>query len=250
MINSTNINWKFLLNIGFDEWYVEWLNRQEIKVQQELYRSGYTISSLDKFCALLNMGFKQHTILGLWMKYPNSFMAENVLFFNRLTVLIEKYGMSQLNDFFWKYDELGAWEYLGRDEIEWEKALKVLKEEFQMDRKQKIQKLVSIGFAQEDVDALQEYSMDFQLDVLAEYYLEEQYLKTLKFLLESGFSDILLQLFMDNPERFTIETPLYILRKRKQKVDNIQEWYKNYGDEFLDAFLDEDERIWINFLVR
>ena len=250
MINNTNINWEFLLNIGFEEWYVEWLNRQEIKVQQELYRSGYTISSLDKFCALLNMGFKQYTILGLWMKYPNSFMADNVLFFNRLAVLIEKYGMSQLNDFFWKYDELGAWEYLGRDEIEWKKALKVLKEEFQMDRKQKIQKLVAIGFAQEDVDALQEYSMDFQLDVLAEYYLEERYLKTLKFLLESGFSDILLYLFMDNPERFTIETPLYILKKRKQKVENIQEWYKNYGDEFLDAFLDEDERVWIKFLER
>ena len=236
--------WFFLFALGFEQWHIDWLQGEE-----SLYLNGYSVAAMDNIHTLLTLGYDRHTILGLWKEYPASFQLEEELFECRMKDLISHFGLKSLEDYFWKHHALPILDYMGTEITEWKEEMKKMRELFRMDRKEKMQRLVTIVFESTEVEELEENCTEFQLEVLAEYYLEQSYLRVLKIMLQAGFHSILLQLFVDYPERFTLDIPIEVFKKRICQSGDVWKRYQKDGEVFLDALFVMEDEIWEEYYV-
>lgn len=241
-------NFDFLLDM-FEADDIEWLKCHSESLLDFLYDNFYNPTCLGNMHAMLEREFYPRTVLSLWMSYPESFQVDNVLFDKRIEELIARFGRYRIDSFYWKQGYMVAFSQIAADEEIWKEGLKEQQEELRQDRIQAMQKLVDIGFDEDDVKDLEETCTDFVLEVLVEYYLENKYLKKLKILLDAGFHEyLLLQLFVDNPEQFTTELSSEEAERRIEEMEDVWVMYDTYGEEFLDAFLDEDDAVWKKFI--
>lgn len=241
-------NIDFLLDM-FEADDIKWLEGHPERVLDYFRDNCYNPTYLKNIHTMLEKSFRPRTVLSLCMVYPDSFRAENELFCDRIEELIAQFTPYRMNWFYWKHGYLTAFSQMAADEETWKTGLKEQREEFRKDRSKSIQKLVDIGFDADDVKDLEETCTDFVLEVLVEYYLENSYLEKLKLLLDAGFHEyLLLQLFVDNPEQFTTEISFEVAERRIEEMEDVWDMYDAYGEEFLDAFLDEDDAVWKEFI--
>lgn len=243
-----NRNFDCLLAI-FEANDIEWLKGHSERALDFFCENCYNPTYLKNMRTMLEKHFRPRTVLSLCMVYPDSFRAKNELFCSRIEELTVHFSPHRLNSFYWNYGYLTAFSQIAADEETWKAGLEEQREEFRKDRIRAMQKLVDIGFGEDDVKDLEETCTDFVLEVLVEYYLEKRYLEKLELLLNAGFHEyLLLQLFIDNPEQFTTEISAEVAERRIEEMEDVWEIYDTYGDAFLEAFLDEDDAVWEKFI--
>lgn len=242
-------DFSLLSNVGFDDYDLKWLNGHASGVLEYLYKGCYTPTSMNNLKNMIDIGFPTRFTLAVWMQYGDSFLRDEDVFKNDVDNMIQKFGMNNIQNYFWKEGVFPLFYYIGREGEAKREATEKIQENFREERRQNMKKLVTIGFDEDDVAELEDVYNEFCLDIIEEYYMEPPHLKKLAELLDAGFHEsLLLQLYIEEPERIFVEFSIQDVARRINQVEDVWQAYDLLYDRFLNALFGQDENAWEEIL--
>lgn len=242
-------DFSLLSNVGFDHYDLEWLKGHEERILKYLYECYYTPTAMNNLKTMIEKGFPTRVTLAIWMRHGVAFIREESLFDNEVENMLSKFGKNNIQDYFWKYGEFPLFDCIGCSNERKREVTEEIQEKFREERRENMKKLVDVGFDEDDVAELEDVYNEFCLDIIEEYYMEPAHLKKLSELLDAGFHEsLLLQLYIEEPERIFVEFSIQDVARRINQVEDVWRAYDLLYDRFLDTLFGQDENAWEEIL--